>query len=60
MTSINQNLLRGSNRSGVSKEQTPESEVAEKINKAKQARKDGQALRAGKPKTFNNRRLVSL
>ena len=47
MTSINQNLLRGSNRSGVSKEQTPESEVAEKIKKAKQARKDGQALRAG-------------
>ena len=46
-------------RGKVSKEPPPQSQVADKINKDKQARKDGQALRAGKSKTFNNRRRVN-
>lgn len=41
-------------RGKASKEPPPRSEIADKINKAKQARKDGQALRAGKPKIFDN------
>ena len=55
----NFDLFHSGGVAGAAKEQRPESEVAEKIAKAKQARKDGQALRAGKPKSFNNRRWVS-
>lgn len=59
MPLTNFDWFRGGGRAGAAKEQRPESEIAEKIAKAKQARKDGQALRAGKPKTFNNRRRVT-
>ncbi len=52
MTFANQSPF--SVRGKVSKEPPPKSKVVDKINKAKQARKDGQALRAGKPKSFNN------
>ena len=59
MPFTNFHWFRGGGGAGAAKEQRPESEIAEKIAKAKQARKDGQALRAGKPKIFNNRRRVT-
>ena len=53
-------LFRGGGEAGTLRGSHPKDNVIEKIAKAKQVRKDGEALRAGKTKVFNNRRRISL